>query len=522
MLPKTFRFSPLTSLLSIALALVMVRASIWQWSRYHEKLGLVASYQSNEETPPLVLETVDNGLELKKVITKKVKVSGEYDFSREMTVINRSHATGPGGWLLTPLKLAGSDLRLIVSRGFIPFSKLSQKQWPEYHTQSPQVVIEGIVQESKPHRSLLSPGSDKARLQDEFNTRWLYPDLEKMAEQFPYPIVKTAFLQKLGGPTSGEFPAESISIDVPPSTHFWYSIEWCLLACASLLVGFLLQAFPRNRTRKPSSRALSCLFCFSSLLAASAVPCQAIQLPKNIPELAKIEEHLETKVSKNISLQNSAGESLTLGSLLDGKRPLIIAPVYYECPELCTLTQQGLLDAVNKIKLSLGEDFKIASISFNPKETAKESQKKANIYRSQLLGKQANKGSSWHFLTGKEAQVKKLMSELGFAYTDDGKDYIHSAVMMILTPDGVVSRYVYGIRPDAEKLRLALVDAAAGKIGNALDKIFLYCFRYDHIEGRYTLAIWNVTRVVCVSGLCVLFGFLVFLRRRENRSGMHV
>ena len=248
-LPQSFRFSPLVCVISLGLAAVMLRASFWQWSRYHYKVDLVKSYQSTSTSQALPFPA--QGLapqDFSSVLNRKVRLSGTYDFAHEMIVLNRSHASGPGFWLLTPLKIDGTNNRVIVSRGFIPFADSSPASWEKYRF-SAQELFDAVVQASVPHRSYLTPDSVSEESSDSFQRKWFYPDIDKIARQLPYPLITPVFLQHLGSSPHGLFPAQSVSVDVPPSTHFGYTIEWALLATASIVVGFLVQAFPRGGRR---------------------------------------------------------------------------------------------------------------------------------------------------------------------------------------------------------------------------------------------------------------------------------
>ncbi len=246
-LPKTFQFSAKITFCSVVLAGVMVWASMWQWERYLYKLDLIETYDKNSEIPAFEFPT--SGEELKdfeSIIHRKVEISGEYDFEREMIVLNRANAVGPGYWLLTPMKLEGTDRHVIVSRGFIPFEDREPETWEKYRF-SKKETLKATVQETVPPKTFLTPKSADVKNENEFKRKWLYPDIEEIAKQLPYPVITAVFLQRLGAPPSGTFPAESITVRVPPSTHYGYSIEWALLAAASLVVGFLLQAFPRKK-----------------------------------------------------------------------------------------------------------------------------------------------------------------------------------------------------------------------------------------------------------------------------------
>jgi cytochrome oxidase assembly protein ShyY1 len=187
---------------------------------------------------------------LEPYLYRKVKVSGTYDFAHEMVVLNRRHASGPGQLLLTPLKLDRSNVSLIISRGFIPFRDREPDTWGKYRL-AEQDSFFAVLQASVGQKTVIAPKGEAGDSAAGFTQTWLYPDVDSMAGQLPYPILTGYYLQRIGpSGTASEFPAEYIRLKVPPSTHFGYTIEWALLACASLIAGFVLQAFPAKFSRR--------------------------------------------------------------------------------------------------------------------------------------------------------------------------------------------------------------------------------------------------------------------------------
>ncbi len=250
------------------------------------------------------------------------------------------------------------------------------------------------------------------------------------------------------------------------------------------------------------------------MLMASAGDVHAIERPSTLAEKAGIVERLNQTLDLDLVFKNSKGEALTLRDLLADGRPLIIAPVYYECPRLCTLTQQGLLEAVNAVDLGLGKDFRVASISFNSAEKPEQAVPKAKKYRS-LLDPRHEK-NAWSFLVGSPSSTEKVMKELGFKYAKDGDEFAHAAALMVVTPGGILSRYFYGVKYADKDLRFALIEASQGRIGSTVDRILMFCFRFDHIQGRYTVSIWKVTRIFCTLFAGLLLASLIIMRIREK------
>lgn len=248
-LPSSFRFSWKITLTSLLLACIMINCSFWQWERYKWKVKLVESYAALDSETALPFPTDKTSAEdFEALRYKKVRLRGHYDFEHEVIVLNQEHqigdSAGPGFLLLTPYKLDNSELSVIVSRGFIPFAEDTPAKWAKFSF--PEEEIQAVVQATIPQRALV-PSQKSSDLDSKwFARKWLYPDIESLATQFPYPLITAIYLERIGPPPKGAFPAEAISVKVPPSTHFGYTIEWAFLATVSLVIGFLLQAFPRR------------------------------------------------------------------------------------------------------------------------------------------------------------------------------------------------------------------------------------------------------------------------------------
>ncbi|MCB0359892.1 MAG: SCO family protein, partial [Bdellovibrionales bacterium] len=249
----------------------------------------------------------------------------------------------------------------------------------------------------------------------------------------------------------------------------------------------------------------------------SATPTSATTDPGSVPEKATIVEHLDTEIDLSRSFVDQHGSSVPLSTFFASNRPVILTPVYYGCPNLCTFTLNGTTKLINELDLGLGTDYQVVSVSIDPTEGPLLASKKAKNYYGELQDSAAGE-AGWHFLTGEESNIKALMNELGFVYEKDGSEYMHTAAIMVLTPAGKIARYFYGIKFPAEQVRLALVDASEGKIGTTLDKVFLYCFRFDPTKGVYTPIVMNIVRVVSLGTLAVLCGSLLMLRFKEKRG----
>lgn len=201
-----------------------------------------------------------------------------------------------------------------------------------------------------------------------------------------------------------------------------------------------------------------------------------------------------------------------------GSRPVLLTPVYYRCPMLCGLELQGLVRTLRVMDLAPGRDFEIVTFSIDPREDAELARdKRASVLAS--YGR-AQAGSGWHFLTGDEAAVTALCAALGFraAYDSDTGQYAHAAGVMVATPQGRVSHYLYGVEFSPRDLRLALVESSEGRVGALSDRVLLYCYLYDATRGRYGLAILNLVRAGGVLTVLALFTGIGVQLRKERRS----
>ncbi len=267
----------------------------------------------------------------------------------------------------------------------------------------------------------------------------------------------------------------------------------------------------------PQNRHLLLLIALCYFLTFVTVrSAYATEKPGDVPSEAAILERLDEQIDLSLSFTNQHGAKVQLKDLFIDGRPLVIAPVYYECPRLCTLTQEGVVKSLNGLELKISDDFKVVSVSFDYEEPASLASERSKKYYDLLEDGEGGKNGGWDFLVGDKENISKLMGEIGFSFKEDQGEYIHAAILVVLTPEGKISRYLYGINYPSKDMRLALVEAAKGKIGNTLDRVFLYCFRFDPTKGKYTLAVWNVTRAFCSAGVLVLFGLLIRFRLKEK------
>ena len=247
-------------------------------------------------------------------------------------------------------------------------------------------------------------------------------------------------------------------------------------------------------------------------------PSGAAEVPKEL-DGAGITEKLGSKVpADEIHLRDETGAEIKFSSLLHPGRPVVLSLVYYECPNLCTLVLTGLLDSLKTFPWTPGQEFDVISVSINPKDGAELAQKKQGNYLK-ALGREIRPGG-WRFLTGEEAQVRKLADSVGFGYRWDAdtEQYAHSAALFILTPEAVLSRILYGVQFSLKDLKLALVEASSGKIGSVVDRVLLFCYRYDPVTRKYSLVLTRVMQLGCAGMILVLGLYLGLFWVRQRQS----
>ncbi len=232
-----------------------------------------------------------------------------------------------------------------------------------------------------------------------------------------------------------------------------------------------------------------------------------------------IEQHLNAQVPPDLVFADDTGRSVKLGDYF-GKKPLILNLVYYNCPMLCGEALAGLSASMKMIKFDVGNQFDVVTVSFNPKETPQiAAEKKADYLKR--YGR-PNAAAGWHFLTGPAESINALTKAVGFQYQyDAAKDqYAHATAILVLTPQGRISRYFYGVDFPPKDLRLGLVEASEGKIGNAVDQVLLYCYHYDPTVGKYGAVISNMLKLG--GGLTILLiAALIFILIRLDRVAPH-
>jgi protein SCO1/2 len=233
-----------------------------------------------------------------------------------------------------------------------------------------------------------------------------------------------------------------------------------------------------------------------------------------------IVEKLGAQVSiNNLTFRDENGKVVQLADYFRTGHPVLLNLVYYECPHLCTFVLNGLVASLKNLKSwAPGEQFDIVSVSIDPLETPKLATQKKAAYLSSLGNTKAAEG--WHFLTGDKDQIQKLADEVGFGfeYDPEVKQYAHGAVIFVLTPTGKISRYLYGVEYKQQDLKLALLEASQGKIGNIIDRFLLFCYRYDPHTRKYSVYVSQLMAAGCGSTVVILGVYLFRFWRRQRKE----
>jgi protein SCO1/2 len=270
-----------------------------------------------------------------------------------------------------------------------------------------------------------------------------------------------------------------------------------------------------------AARVIFAILFSIALLAASAgaqINSGVMSPPANTrpPRLENvgIEQHLDAQVPPDLSFRDDTGKTVKLGDYF-GHKPLILNLVYYNCTMLCGEALAGLASAMRLVKFDVGNQFDVVTVSFDPRETPEMAAAKKIDYVGRYG--RANAAAGWHFLTGQAESIDALTKVVGFQYKYDPKSnqYAHATAIMVLTPQGRISRYFYGVDFPPKDLRMGLVEASQGKIGNAVDAVLLYCYHYDPETGKYGAMVANILRLAAAATILFIGGLMFILWRLD-------
>jgi protein SCO1/2 len=249
----------------------------------------------------------------------------------------------------------------------------------------------------------------------------------------------------------------------------------------------------------------------SSTAQLASDPMQSVGVRPELLKQVGIDQKLNQSIPLNLTFRDENGAPVQLAQFF-GQKPVILTLVYYNCPMLCTQVLNGVESGLKELPVDIGKQFEVVTVSIDPTE----SHVLAKVKQEMYVGMYGRPGAAqgWHFLTGDEPQIKQLADAVGFryAYDPDTKQFAHASAIMLLTPQGKISRYFYGIQYPSRDLRLGLVEASAGKIGTPVDQVLLFCYHYDPATGKYGLLISRVIQAggaltVLILGIAMLILF---------------
>jgi protein SCO1/2 len=274
---------------------------------------------------------------------------------------------------------------------------------------------------------------------------------------------------------------------------------------------------------RPKGQRFACgpwLVLLLGFLAINGASLARADNSKILPPLLQgigIDQRLNEQVPLNLQFRDETGKTVALGDYFS-KKPVILSLVYFDCPMLCTMAENGLLHSLQEVKFSVGNQFDVLTVSFDPHDSPALAAAKKAVYVGLYGRKGAERG--WHFLTGDETSIKQLTRAVGFRYKYDAqaKQYVHATGIIVLTPKGKIARYFYGIYYPSRDLRLGLVEASANKIGSPVDEVLLFCCRYDPATGKYGVVI---SRIIQISGLMTVLSIagLILALSRSRPAG---
>ena len=268
---------------------------------------------------------------------------------------------------------------------------------------------------------------------------------------------------------------------------------------------------PPKPARGP--RALPRVIVCAALFFGSALSLPATQ--EEIAARAALEQRLNAQLPLDAVFRDEHGSPVQLGNYF-GSKPVILALAYYECPSLCTLVLNGVLQTAQDLKFDAGKEYEIVVVSFDARERPALAAAKKQIY-TQRYGR-AGTANGWHFLTGDEPNIARLAESVGyrFVYDEATRQFAHPSTIMIVTPSGKVSRYFPGIEYPARDVRLALIEASENKVGSLAEKVFLLCFHYNPATGKYGLLILRLIQLACLGTVMALAFYIARMVGRDR------
>jgi protein SCO1/2 len=242
----------------------------------------------------------------------------------------------------------------------------------------------------------------------------------------------------------------------------------------------------------------------------------ASQTPQALQQV-RFDQKLDARLPLDARFRDESGRDVALGEFF-GKRPVVLAFVYYECPMLCTQILNGLVSGLGVLEQSAGKEFDVVAISFDARETPVMAAAKKAVYLDTYKRPGAEQG--WHFLTGDDANIRRVTAAAGFQFNWDEatQQFAHASGVIVVTPDGRLARYLFGIEYPPRDLKFALMESSEGRIGSVVDQVLLYCFHYEPATGTYSLAAMNAVRLGGALTVALLLGVVGMSLRRDGRA----
>jgi protein SCO1/2 len=270
------------------------------------------------------------------------------------------------------------------------------------------------------------------------------------------------------------------------------------------------------------------IICVLGMLLVAAAQSLAQGVPDNVGQSSSsmpgilqnvtFRPELNAQMPLDVPFTDENGKSIQMGDYFHQQKPVLLAFVYYGCPMLCTQLEQGVVGSLRMLSFNPGRDYEVVFVSFDDRDTAAMATAKKNTAMDHFRRKETAAG--WHFLTGSKESIATVANAANFHFNFDAKNnlFAHASGIMLLTPDGRISRYFYGVEFPGRDLRLGLVDASQGKIGTPVDKMLLFCFQYDPSTARYSATILSVMRLLALGTVAALVTMILIYRRRDKRA----
>jgi cytochrome c oxidase subunit II len=281
-----------------------------------------------------------------------------------------------------------------------------------------------------------------------------------------------------------------------------------------LKIGYRMHDF---KARVKLCLLVSLSYCLIIACLLSSASAQPVSMKPPVLKDVGIDQLLNNQVPLDLEFKDETGRTVKLAEYFNDK-PVVLSLVYYDCPQLCTQVLSGLLGTLKTLPMTPGKEFTAVTVSFDPREKPELAAAKKREYLERLKRPGVEEG--WHFLTGEEPAIKALTKAVGFRYLWDPvtKQYAHASGIMVLTPEGKVSRYFYGIEYAPRDLRFGVMDASDGKIGSLAEQIILYCYQYDPTRGTYSLVLMRLLRIFGILTIVTLIALFLFLRYKTKQK----